>query len=85
MVADCKFLKEEDGAVGLFQSLFGAARGSESCSKSRSEGSTVEVTRLVELGLKGEQENALARSLIIVLSTLLRDRRRAVFLFHIRG
>jgi hypothetical protein len=40
-------------AVGLFQSLFGAASASESCSKSRSEGSTVEVKRLVELGLKG--------------------------------
>jgi hypothetical protein len=39
-------------AVGLFQSLFGAASASESCSKSRSEGSTVKVSRLVELGLK---------------------------------
>jgi hypothetical protein len=36
----------------LFQSLFGAARASESCSKSRSEGSTVKVSRLVELGPK---------------------------------
>jgi len=41
----------------LFQSLFGAARAtscSESRSKGRSEGSTVKVNRLVELGLKAK-------------------------------
>ncbi|SDT56705.1 hypothetical protein [Bradyrhizobium canariense] len=45
VVADCKFLKEEDER---FQSLFGAASAvsaSESCSKGRSESSTVKVTR----------------------------------------
>jgi hypothetical protein len=39
----------------LFQSLFGAASAPESCSKSRSEGSTVKVSRLV-LRLKAEGE-----------------------------
>jgi hypothetical protein len=39
----------------LFQSLFGAANASESCSKSRSEGSTVKVSRLVEIGLKAKK------------------------------
>jgi hypothetical protein len=42
-------------AVGLFQSLFGAASAPERCSKSRSEGSTVKVSRLVELGAEGEE------------------------------
>jgi hypothetical protein len=42
----------------LFQSLFGAASAvssSESCSKSRSEGSTAKVNRLVDLGLKAKK------------------------------
>jgi len=41
----------------LFQSLFGAASASESCSKSRSEGSTGKVSHPVEIGLKVKKMN----------------------------
>ena len=49
--ADCTVLKEEDERLGLFtsdracHSGVSAVSASESCSKGRSEGSTVEVTR----------------------------------------
>ena len=52
VVAECKFLKEEDERLGCFNRFFGEAGAASWCSERRAEGSTVKVSRLVELGLK---------------------------------